>query len=158
MYNELIHGAYLCSPDLLTAVFCEKLATLSQSAFKYFIRTATKTNFTCLNEHIAGGGAIEMELSRYLRDCSRTIAGKEQLLMGAMAKAFEVIPRQLCENAGFDATNILNKLRQSHAQGMHWYMVLKAYHDLLFADFIAITGSYSQGIQGFKKKTYIYDC
>jgi len=60
-----------------------------------------------------------MELSRYLRDCSRTIAGKEQLLIGAMAKAFEVIPRQLCENAGFDATNILNKLRQSHAQGLY---------------------------------------
>ena len=25
-----------------------------------------------------------------------------------MAKAFEVIPRQLCDNAGFDATNILD--------------------------------------------------
>ncbi|KAL4231273.1 chaperonin-containing T-complex eta subunit Cct7 [Mactra antiquata] len=72
---------------------------------------------------VAGGGAIEMELSKYLRDCSRTIAGKEQLLIGAMAKAFEIIPRQLCENAGFDATNILNKLRQSHAQGGRWYGV-----------------------------------
>ena len=58
-----------------------------------------------------------MELSKYLRDYSRTIAGKEQLLIGAMAKALEVIPRQLCDNAGFDATNILNKLRQKHAQG-----------------------------------------
>ena len=58
-----------------------------------------------------------MELSKYLRTHSRTIAGKEQLLIGALAKALEVIPRQLCENAGFDATNILNKLRQSHAQG-----------------------------------------
>lgn len=61
---------------------------------------------------VAGGGAIEMELSKILRDYSRTIAGKEQLLIGAIAKALEVIPRQLCENAGFDATNILNKLRQ----------------------------------------------
>jgi T-complex protein 1 subunit eta len=34
-----------------------------------------------------------------------------------MAKALEIIPRQLCDNAGFDATNILNKLRQKHAQG-----------------------------------------
>ncbi len=58
-----------------------------------------------------------MELSKFLRDHSRTIAGKEQLLIGAMARSFEVIPRQLCENAGFDATNILNKLRQKHAQG-----------------------------------------
>ena len=53
-----------------------------------------------------------------LRNYSRTIAGKEQLLIGAMAKALEIIPRQLCDNAGFDATNILNKLRQKHAQGM----------------------------------------
>lgn len=65
---------------------------------------------------VAGGGAIEMELSRYLRDHSRSIAGKEQLIVAAMAKALEVIPRQLCDNAGFDATNILNKLRQKHAQ------------------------------------------
>lgn len=72
---------------------------------------------------VAGGGAIEMELSKVLRDYSRTIAGKEQLLIGAIAKALEVVPRQLCENAGFDATNILNKLRQKHAQGSCWYGV-----------------------------------
>lgn len=58
-----------------------------------------------------------MELSKMLRDYSRTIAGKEQLLISAIAKALEIIPRQLCDNAGFDATNILNKLRQKHAQG-----------------------------------------
>uniref|UniRef100_A0A1B6CDI9 T-complex protein 1 subunit eta n=1 Tax=Clastoptera arizonana TaxID=38151 RepID=A0A1B6CDI9_9HEMI len=72
---------------------------------------------------VAGGGAIEMELSKSLRDYSRTIAGKEQLLIGAVAKALEIIPRQLCDNAGFDATNILNKLRQKHAQGNCWYGV-----------------------------------
>lgn len=72
---------------------------------------------------VAGGGAIEMELSKHLRDYSRSVAGKEQLLIAAFAKAFEVIPRQLCENAGFDATNILNKLRQKHAQGGVWYGV-----------------------------------
>lgn len=72
---------------------------------------------------VAGGGAIEMELSRMLRDYSRTITGKEQFLVGAIAKALEIIPRQLCDNAGFDATNILNKLRQKHAQGNCWYGV-----------------------------------
>merc|ERR1711990_1155225 len=72
---------------------------------------------------VAGGGAIEMELSKILRDHSRSIAGKEQLIFAAMARAFECIPRQLCDNAGFDATNILNKLRQKHAQGSLWYGV-----------------------------------
>lgn len=66
---------------------------------------------------VLGGGAIEMQLSKTLRDYSRTVAGKEQLLIGAIAKALEIIPRQLCDNAGFDATNILNKLRQKHAMG-----------------------------------------
>jgi len=69
---------------------------------------------------VAGGGAIEMALSSYLREFARSIKGKEQLLIAAYAKALEVIPRQLCDNAGFDATNILNKLRQKHATGSKW--------------------------------------
>lgn len=64
---------------------------------------------------VAGGGAIEMELSRYLRDHSLTVQGKEQLLIQAFAKSLEVIPRTLCDNAGFDSTDILNKLRAKHA-------------------------------------------
>ena len=39
------------------------------------------------------------------------------MIIGAFAKALEIIPRQLCDNAGFDATDLLNKLRQKHAQG-----------------------------------------
>ncbi|THG07145.1 hypothetical protein TEA_019245 [Camellia sinensis var. sinensis] len=64
---------------------------------------------------VAGGGAIDMEISRYLRQHARTISGKSQLFINSYAKALEVIPRQLCDNAGFDATDVLNKLRQKHA-------------------------------------------
>ncbi|KAG7196146.1 T-complex protein 1 subunit eta [Scheffersomyces spartinae] len=73
------------------------------------------------NEVVAGGGAIEMELSKYLRDYSRTIAGKQQMIIGAFAKALEVIPRQLCENAGLDGIDLLNKLRSLHAKGETWF-------------------------------------
>jgi len=69
---------------------------------------------------VAGGGAIDMELSKHLRESAKLISGKDQLFITAMARAFEVIPRQLCENAGFDPTNILNKLRQAHAKGEIW--------------------------------------
>ncbi|XP_071723299.1 T-complex protein 1 subunit eta isoform X2 [Rutidosis leptorrhynchoides] len=62
---------------------------------------------------VAGGGAID--ISRYLRHHARSIAGKSQLFINSYAKALEVIPRQLCDNAGFDATDVLNKLRQKHA-------------------------------------------
>jgi len=73
---------------------------------------------------VAGGGATEMELSRYLREYSRTIEGKQQLIIAAFAKALEVIPRQIADNAGFDATDILNKLRQKHAtDGNQWFGV-----------------------------------
>eukprot|EP00775_Hariotina_reticulata_P013203 gene13203-13334_t len=64
---------------------------------------------------VAGGGAIDMEVSRALRDHARGIPGKAQLFINSYAKALEVIPRQLCDNAGFDATDVLNKLRQKHA-------------------------------------------
>ena len=63
---------------------------------------------------VPGGGAIDMELSRH-RDHARGIAGKGQLFINAFAKALEMIPRQLCDNSGFDATDVLNKLRQKHA-------------------------------------------
>ena len=60
---------------------------------------------------VAGGGAIEMELSRFLRDKTREIRGKPQMVVSCFAKALEVIPRQLADNSGMDSTDILNKLR-----------------------------------------------
>ena len=65
---------------------------------------------------VAGGGAIEMELSRFLREYLRTIAGKQQLVINGFAKALEIIPRTLAENSGMDSTDVLNKLRQKHTQ------------------------------------------
>jgi T-complex protein 1 subunit eta len=73
---------------------------------------------------VAGGGAIEMEISRYLREQIRTVSGKQQLVMNAFAKALEAIPKTLSENSGLDSTEILNKLRQKHAkegeEGIWW--------------------------------------
>lgn len=69
---------------------------------------------------VAGGGAVEMELTRFLRDHAKTIAGKQQLLVLAYAQAFEAIPRQLCDNAGFDSIDILTQLRKRHAIGEVW--------------------------------------
>ena len=64
---------------------------------------------------VAGGGAVELEVSRHLKEFSRSIDGKEQLIAAAFAQALETIPRQLADNAGFDSTDILNRLRQKHA-------------------------------------------
>lgn len=72
---------------------------------------------------VAGGGAIEMELSKMLRNYSRTIAGKEQLLIGAMAKALEIIPVSCATmRASMQPTFSTNCARNTHkvANGTVW--------------------------------------
>merc|ERR1711972_115410 len=64
---------------------------------------------------VGGGGAIEMELSRFLREYARTITGKQQLVINYYARALECIPVTLVQNSGGDSTHILNQLRQKHA-------------------------------------------
>lgn len=74
-------------------------------------------------EVVAGGGAVEMGLSAHIRKQAFAIPGKLQLVHMAFAKALEIIPRQICDNAGIDSTDILNKLRMRHANGQIWYGV-----------------------------------
>lgn len=75
---------------------------------------------------VGGGGAIEMELSRFLREYARTITGKQQLIINYYARALECIPITLAQNSGADSTQILNQLRQKHAAAGpegRWYGV-----------------------------------
>ena len=64
-----------------------------------------------------------MEVSVHLHstvDLSLSTPRKQQAIIKSFAKALEIIPRQLCDNAGFDATNILTRLRVEHRQGNVW--------------------------------------
>merc|ERR1719253_846293 len=74
---------------------------------------------------VAGGGAVELEVARHLRDHALSIEGKGQLIIAAFARALEVVPRQLCDNAGFDPNDILSALRRKHAKDADgtWYGV-----------------------------------
>lgn len=65
---------------------------------------------------VGGGGSIEMELSRYLREYALTIGGNQQLVINYFARALEVIPMALAQNSGLDGTKILNMLRKRHAE------------------------------------------
>merc|ERR1719436_84213 len=65
---------------------------------------------------VGGGGAIEMEISRFLREYARSIKGKQQLVINYYARALEVIPMTLAQNSGADGTKILNELRKKHAE------------------------------------------
>ena len=66
-------------------------------------------------------GAPQMEISAYLHQfADRSVTNKQQGIIKSVAKALEIIPRQLCDNAGFDATDILNQLRVEHRRGRTW--------------------------------------
>jgi len=63
---------------------------------------------------VAGGGAIEMELSKFLKEKALEIKGKGQFVLSSFAKALEIVPRQLADNAGYDSTDVLSLLRSKH--------------------------------------------
>ena len=74
---------------------------------------------------VAGGGAAEMAIARGLIDYSDTISGREQLAVVAFAKALEIVPKTLAENAGMDSIDVLVDIRA--AQEKSPYMGLDVF-------------------------------
>jgi len=73
------------------------------------IRRALKAEYI-----VPGGGAIEIQVSKLLKEYSKTIGGKLQVVINAFARALEVIPKTLADNAGLDSNDVVNKLRKKH--------------------------------------------
>jgi T-complex protein 1 subunit eta len=104
---------------------------------------------------VAGAGSTELEISRYLLHHARSISGKQQLVVNAFAKALEVIPRTLADNAGLDAIAVLNKLRQKHANDGKWFGVdvnsqnglLDAYEAFIWEPLIIKTNALSSACE-----------
>jgi len=69
---------------------------------------------------VAGGGAVEIELSLRLRDFARKLPSKEQLAVMKYAEALEVIPTILAQTAGMEPVDVLAELRKRHAAGEKW--------------------------------------
>ena len=66
---------------------------------------------------VAGAGAVEIELSKRIREFSNTLGGREQLAVEEFAKALECVPSTLAENAGLDPIDIVTELRARHDKG-----------------------------------------
>jgi thermosome len=66
------------------------------------------------NKIVAGGGAVEVEVAKELRDYATKVGGREQLAIEAFADSIEIIPRTLAENAGLEPIDILVELRAAH--------------------------------------------
>ncbi len=66
---------------------------------------------------VPGGGAIEIELARRLREFGHSLSGREQLAVEEFANALEYIPATLAENAGMDPIDVLTELKSRHDAG-----------------------------------------
>ena len=66
---------------------------------------------------LAGGGAVEVEVARRVREYADSVSGREQLAVEAFADALELVPRVLAENAGLDSIDTLVDLRAAHDDG-----------------------------------------
>jgi thermosome len=66
------------------------------------------------NKIVPGGGAIEAEMAKGIREYATKIGGREQLAIEAFAESLEIIPKTLAENAGLDSIDILVSLRAAH--------------------------------------------
>lgn len=72
------------------------------------------------NKIVAGGGAVETELAKRIRDYATKIGGREQLAVEAFADSMEAIPKTLSDNAGLDQIDILVGLRAAHETKGLW--------------------------------------
>lgn len=63
---------------------------------------------------VPGGGAIEVELAKAIREYATKFKGREQLAILGFADALEAIPRILAENAGLDPIDVLTELKVKH--------------------------------------------
>jgi len=66
------------------------------------------------NKVVAGGGAVEAEIAKEIRDYATKVGGREQLAIEAFADSAEAIPKTLAENAGLNTIDILVALRSAH--------------------------------------------
>jgi len=69
---------------------------------------------------LPGGGAIEMELSRRLREYCSDMSSRERLGIEAFAKALEEIPTALVRNSGSKPTDVLVQMKALHNSGEVW--------------------------------------
>jgi thermosome len=67
--------------------------------------------------YVVGGGAVETELLMKIKDYAASVGGRVQLALEAYANAFEVIPRTLAENSGYNPIDKLVDLKNAHAKG-----------------------------------------
>jgi len=66
---------------------------------------------------VFGGGCSETLMAKVVDELAQRTPGKKALAMEAFARALRQIPTIICDNAGFDAAELVSQLRAAHAAG-----------------------------------------
>lgn len=66
---------------------------------------------------VFGGGCSEMLMANAVQQLAIKTPGKEAEAMEAFARALRQLPTVIADNGGFDATDLVSKLRAAHAEG-----------------------------------------
>ena len=66
---------------------------------------------------VGGAGAVEMELARQISAMAEKTPGLDQYAIRNYALALEALPKQLADNAGHKATEVLSNLYAAHEAG-----------------------------------------
>jgi thermosome len=78
---------------------------------------------------VTGGGSVEMEMSKAVREYAAQVGGREQLAIEAFADGLETIPRTLAENAGLDLLDTMVAIKAAHAKDTGAYMGVNVYEE-----------------------------
>ena len=66
---------------------------------------------------VLGGGCAEMLMSCAVEGEARTVHGKKSIAAEAFGRALRQIPIILADNAGYDSSDLVSRLRAAHYAG-----------------------------------------
>jgi thermosome len=125
-YAKLVEERKIGDDDMLFIEGCENprsVSILIRAGLERMVDEAERGMHDALsvvadvfkkNRIVAGGGAVEAEMVKELRDYATKIGGREQLAVESFAESLEIIPKTLAENAGLEKIDIMVKLRSAH--------------------------------------------
>jgi thermosome len=138
-YAELVEERKIADEKLIFVENCKNprsVAILIRGGLEKFVDEAERALKDALSSvaraiewgrYVPGGGAIEAELAKRLREYAAKVGGKEQLAIEAFASALEAIPRTLAENGGHDPIDVMMALRAEHEKEGNYYVGVDVY-------------------------------
>lgn len=66
---------------------------------------------------VLGGGCSEMLMSCAVEGEARSVTGKKAIAVESFGKALRKIPTILADNAGYDSSDLVSRLRAAHYKG-----------------------------------------